>query len=165
MAAFESCPGHPVYSGQSRASKSGAEHSKVIKEVSSPAQLAGSLVHAASPLRPNEESNRVAMERAGAGGVGTVPGKVPKRTIQQKVSGRPYFHESGRYVVRPPRFERGTFCSGGKRSIQTELRAQTLRCEAQTSARAKELQRTEVSLSLNRLAECRNSALPFFFTT
>jgi hypothetical protein len=26
-------------------------------------------------------------------------------------------------VVRPPRFERGTFCSGGKRSIQAELRA------------------------------------------
>src|SRR5208283_2422391 len=31
-AAFESCPGFPVYSGRSRASKSGAENSKVMKE-------------------------------------------------------------------------------------------------------------------------------------
>jgi hypothetical protein len=29
-----------------------------------------------------------------------------------------------REVVRPVRFELTTFCSGGKRSIQTELRAQ-----------------------------------------
>ena len=54
------------------------------------------------------------MERAGAGGVGTVLGKIPKRTIPQKARGKPYFHESGSRVVRPPRFERGTFCSGGK---------------------------------------------------
>ena len=30
---------------------------------------------------------------------------------------------SGRKVVRPVRFELTTFCSGGKRSIQAELRA------------------------------------------